>query len=46
MTDTKLPLIHKTQVEGLTLHVARARLAIGDHAWLERPSDGKVGVFA
>jgi hypothetical protein len=46
MTDTKLPLIHKAPVEGLTLHGARARLAIGDHAWLERLSDGKVGVFA
>jgi hypothetical protein len=46
MTDTKLPLIHKAPVEALTLHVARARLAIGDHAWLERLSDGKIGVFA
>jgi hypothetical protein len=46
MTDAKLPLIHKAPVEGLTLHVARARLAIGDHAWLDRLPDGKVGVFA
>jgi hypothetical protein len=46
MTDAKLPLIHKAPVEGLTVHVARTRLAIGDPAWLDRLSDGKVGVFA
>jgi hypothetical protein len=46
MTDAKLPLIHKAPVEGLTVHVARTRLAIGDHAWLDRLSDGKIGVFA
>jgi hypothetical protein len=46
MTDAKLPLIHKAPVEGLTIHVARTRLAIGDHAWLDRLPDGKVGVFA
>jgi hypothetical protein len=46
MTDAKLPLIHKAPVEGLTIHVARTRLAIGDHAWLDRLTDGKIGVFA
>jgi hypothetical protein len=46
MTDAKLPLIHKAPVEGLTVHVARTRLAIGDHAWLDRLPDGKIGVFA
>jgi hypothetical protein len=46
MTDAKLPLIHKAPVEGLTIHVARTRLAIGDPAWLDRISDGRVGVFA
>jgi hypothetical protein len=46
MTDAKLPLIHKAPVEGLTVHVARTRLAIGDPAWLDRLADGKVGVFA
>jgi hypothetical protein len=46
MTDAKLPLIHKAPVEGLTVHVARTRLAIGDPAWLDRLSDGRIGVFA
>jgi hypothetical protein len=46
MTDAKLPLIHKAPVEGLAVHVARTRLAIGDHAWLDRLPDGRVGVFA
>ena len=46
MTDTKLPLIHKAPVEGLAIHVARAGLAIGDNAWLDRISDGRIGVFA
>lgn len=46
MTDAKLPLIHKAPVEGLTVHVARTRLSIGDTAWLDRLSDGRVGVFA
>lgn len=46
MTDAKLPLIHKAPVEGLTIHVARARLAIGDTAWLDWLPDGRVGVFA
>jgi hypothetical protein len=46
MTDAKLPLIHKAPVEGLTLHVARTGLAIGDPAWIERLADGRVGVFA
>jgi hypothetical protein len=46
MTDTKLPLIHKAPVEDLQIHVARARLAIGDNAWLDRIADGRIGVFA
>ena len=46
MAEAKLPLIHKAPVEGLTIHVARARLAIGDPAWLDRLPDGRVGVFA
>jgi hypothetical protein len=46
MTDAKLPLIHKAPVEGLAIHVARTGLAIGDAAWLDRLSDGRVGVFA
>jgi hypothetical protein len=46
MTDAKLPLIHKAPVEGLTIHVARTRMAIGDPASLDRLPDGKVGVFA
>lgn len=46
MTDAKLPLIHKAPVEGLTVNVASTRLAIGDPAWLDRISDGRVGVFA
>jgi hypothetical protein len=46
MTDAKLPLIHKAPVEGLLVHVARAGLAIGDAAALERLPDGRVGVVA
>ena len=46
MTDAKLPLIHKAPVEGLTVHVARTGLSIGDTAWLDRLSDGRIGVFA
>jgi hypothetical protein len=46
MTDAKLPLIHKAPVEGLAVHVARTGLSIGDSAWLERLSDGRIGVFA
>lgn len=46
MTDAKLPLIHKAPVEGLVVHVARTRLAIGDTAWLDRLPDGRIGVFA
>jgi hypothetical protein len=46
MSDAKLPLIHKAPVEGLTVHVARTGLAIGDAAWLDRLTDGRVGVFA
>lgn len=46
MTDAKLPLIHKAPVEGLMIHVARTGIAIGDTAWLERLTDGRVGVFA
>ncbi len=46
MTDSKLPLIHKAPVEGLTVHVARAGLSIGDTASLNRLADGRVGVFA
>lgn len=46
MSDAKLPLIHKAPVEGLAIHVARTGLAIGDSAWLNRLSDGRIGVFA
>jgi hypothetical protein len=46
MSDAKLPLIHKAPVEGLAVHVARARLAIGDPARLDRLPDGRIGVFA
>jgi hypothetical protein len=46
MTDAKLPLIHKAPVEELVIHVARTGLAIGDPAWLDRLSDGRIGVFA
>ncbi len=46
MTDAKLPLIHKAPVEGLQVNVARAGIAIGDTAWLDRLTDGRVGVFA
>jgi hypothetical protein len=46
MTDAKLPLIHKAPVEGLTIHVARAGLSIGDAAALDRLPDGRIGVFA
>jgi hypothetical protein len=46
MTDAKLPLIHKAPVEDLVIHVARTGLAIGDHAWLDRLGDGRIGVFA
>lgn len=46
MTDAKLPLIHKAPVEGLTVHVARTGLSIRDTAWLDRLSDGRIGVFA
>jgi hypothetical protein len=46
MSDAKLPLIHKAPVEGLAIHVARTRLAIGDSARLDRLSDGRIGVFA
>jgi hypothetical protein len=46
MSDSKLPLIHKAPVEGLAIHVARTGLSIGDAAWLDRLSDGRIGVFA
>ena len=46
MSDAKLPLIHKAPVEGLAIHVARTGLSIGDQAWLDRLSDGRIGVFA
>ena len=46
MSDAKLPLIHKAPVEGLAIHVARTGLSIGDAAWLDRLSDGRIGVFA
>lgn len=46
MSDAKLPLIHKAPVEGLTIHVARTGLSIGDSARLERLCDGRIGVFA
>ena len=46
MTDAKLPLIHKAPVEGLVVHVARTGLVIGDTAWLDRLTDGRIGVFA
>ena len=45
MSDSKLPLIHKAPVEGLGVHVARTRLSIGDPAWLDRLTDGRIGVF-
>ncbi len=43
MSDAKLPLIHKAPVEGLAIHVARTGLSIGDPAWLDRLSDGRIG---
>ena len=46
MSDAKLPLIHKAPVEGIVVHVARTGLSIGDHAWLDRMTDGRIGVFA
>lgn len=46
MTDAKLPLIHKAPVEDLVIHVARTGLSIGDTAWLDRTSTGRIGVFA
>jgi hypothetical protein len=46
MSDAKLPLIHKAPVEGIAVHVARTGLSIGDAAWLDRMSDGRIGVFA
>lgn len=46
MSDTKLPLIHKAPVEGILVHVARAHLAIGDHASIDRLPDGRIGVYA
>lgn len=46
MTDAKLPLIHKAPVEGLTIHVGRTGISIGDTAWLDRLTDGRIGVFA
>jgi len=46
MSDAKLALIRKTRVEGIAVHVNRAGLAIGDVAWLEPLSDGRIGVFA
>lgn len=46
MSDAKLPLLHKAPVEGLTVHVARSGLAIGDTARLERLPDGRIGVMA
>jgi len=46
MTDAKLPLIHKAPVEGLQIHVARTGLAIGNTAWLDRLTNGRIGVFA
>jgi hypothetical protein len=46
MSDTKLPLIHKAPVEGILVHVARARLSIGDPAAIDRLPDGRIGVYA
>jgi hypothetical protein len=46
MSDSKLPLIHKAPVEGIQIHVARARLVIGDNAMIDRLPDGRIGVFA
>jgi hypothetical protein len=45
MTEAKLPLIHKAPVEGLVVNVAQTGLAIGDTAWLDRLTDGRIGVF-
>ena len=46
MPQALLPLIHKAPVEELAIHVARTGLSIGDPAWLDRLSDGRIGVFA
>lgn len=46
MTDSKLPLILKAPVEGITVHVARAGLVIGDKASIARLPDGRIGVYA
>ena len=46
MTDSKLPLILKAPVEGITVHVARAGLVIGDTARIDRLPDGRIGVYA
>ncbi|NJM83689.1 MAG: hypothetical protein HC844_15595 [Tabrizicola sp.] len=46
MSDNKLPIIHKAPVEGIRMNVARAGLAIGDEAQIDRLSDGRIGVFA
>ena len=46
MTETLQPLIHKAQLLGLRIHIARAGLCLGDAARALPLEDGSVGVEA
>ncbi len=46
MAQTLLPLIHKARVQGLTVHVARSGLSLGDEASAVALEDGRVGILA
>jgi len=46
MPQTLLPLIHKAKLQGLTVHVARSGLSLGDEAQVQSLADGTVGVMA
>ena len=46
MHETLRPLIHKAQILGLQIHVARAGLCLGDAAQAVPLEDGTIGVIA
>lgn len=46
MPQTLLPLIHKAKVQGLTVHIARSGIALGDEVEALALEDGVVGVRA
>lgn len=46
MQDNKLPLLPKSPVMGVQIHVGRSGLAMGDTAQLLRLEGGSIGIFA